>query len=424
MSITKKQYDTWSSTIYDLPYPLYFYYLDRDLNYEEQNGSVLGNLTGLVSMNYTPFLNVEDLELWQIEYDANRFGNISDIRPEIIYNPNVFRIRGLETHSKIIKEFPTYKVEGKNIGGKRNWRNEGKIYNYPFSYFEINDGINPPLVLRPELCPSICKLGVKLSLSDRCSYSYFIKSYKGDEHGFIEGMVSGDATELPTTEGQYARWVATSKNLTTQNVQNFIASSKLAEKYAIKKGNASMITDAIGSIGGVIGSAITGNVGGAVLTGVSGIGSIYQNRLNVNQAKETGALDRQNAIKSALAEGADMRTAPNTLISQGSNIIYGLRNNDKKLRLYRFSLTEEYAKKIGDFFAMFGYKQNKMMNIDINSRYYYNYVKTIGINIKTSKIPNNYLNILKGIFDRGTTIWHIDNEGVTIGDYSLDNKEV
>lgn len=424
MSITKKQYDTWSSTIYDLPYPLYFYYLDRDLNYEEQNGSVLGNLTGLVSMNYTPFLNEEDLELWQIEYDANRFGNISDIRPEIIYNPNVFRIRGLETHSKIIKEFNTYKVSGKNIGGKRNWRNEGKIYNYPFSYFEINDGINPPLVLRPELCPTVCKLGVKLSLSDRCSYSYFIKNYKGDEHGFIEGMVSGDATELPTTEGQYARWIATSKNQTTQNVQNFIASSKLAEKYAVKRGNASMITDVIGSIGGVIGSAITGNVGGAVLTGVNGIGGVYQNRLSVNQAKETGALDRQNAIKSALAEGADMRTAPNTLISQGSNIIYGLRNNDKKLRLYRFSLTEEYAKKIGDFFAMFGYKQNKMMNININSRYYYNYVKTIGINIKTSKIPNNYLNILKGIFDKGTTIWHIDNEGVSIGDYSMDNKEV
>lgn len=81
-------------------------------------------------------------------------------------------------------------------------------------------------------------------------------------------------------------------------------------------------------------------------------------------------------------------------------------------------------KKIGDYFAMFGYKQNKLMDINVNSRHYYNYVKTIGINIKSNKIPSNYLNTLKNIFDNGVTIWHIDNENVNIGDYSMDNKEV
>lgn len=423
MSIVQKQYDTWSSTIFDLPYPLYFYYLDRDLNYEEQNGSVLGNITGLVSMNYTPFLTQEDLELHQIEYDSTRFGKISEIRPEIIYNPNVFRIRNLLTGSKFVAEFPTYSVN-KNIGGKRNWRNEGKIYNYPYSYLEINDGINPPLVLRPELCPSTCHVGVKLSISDRCSYAYFIQNYKGDTHGFVEALVSCDATELPTTEGQYARWVATSKNQTTQNVQNIIATSKLGEKYGTKSANLSLVTDTIGSLGGAIGSALSGNIGSAITTGVSGVGNIFQNRLSLQQLKESSKLDRQNAIKSAMAESEDMKTAPNTLISQGSNIIYGLRNNDKNLRLYRFSLTEEYAERIGDYFAMFGYKQNRMMGINTKSRYYYNYIKTIDINIKSDKIPSLYINNLKSIFDKGVTIWHIDNEGVEIGNYSMDNKEV
>ena len=174
------------------------------------------------------------------------------------------------------------------------------------------------------------------------------------------------------------------------------------------------------SVVGGVASAFTGNVGGVIDSVFGGVGS-YMDKKHTNMQSQ---LTRESAISSALATANDMRSTPNTLLSQGSNIIYGLRNGGQELRLYRYGLTERYYEKIGDYFAQFGYKQNKMMKININSRYYYNYIKTIGINIKTNKIPNNYLNILKGIFDNGTTIWHIDNEGVEIGDYSMDNREV
>ena len=73
---------------------------------------------------------------------------------------------------------------------------------------------------------------------------------------------------------------------------------------------------------------------------------------------------------------------------------------------------------------MYGYKQNKLMLPNIKSRYYYNYIKTIGINIRGYRIPRSHLEELRGIFDKGVTVWHIENNGVVVGDYSMDNYEI
>ena len=72
----------------------------------------------------------------------------------------------------------------------------------------------------------------------------------------------------------------------------------------------------------------------------------------------------------------------------------------------------------------FFHTQNKVLTPNLKSRYYYNYIKTVGCNLTTDSIPRSHLEELKAIFDRGTTIWHIDREGVIVGDYSNDNYEV
>ena len=65
------------------------------------------------------------------------------------------------------------------------------------------------------------------------------------------------------------------------------------------------------------------------------------------------------------------------------------------------------------------------MNVNTRNRYYYNYVKTIGVNLKaTSGIPRNYLEEIKSIYNNGVTIWHVDRDNVVVGDYSKDNYEV
>lgn len=425
MPVIEKELDSWGNTIYGLPYSLYLYYLDNALDFDGQYSSILGNMTGLVSLVYTPFHTSLDLNLIKIPYDTKRFGEIDKLRPELTTQPMVFRINNLENPSKNIASFKTYKVNGKNVGGRRNWRNESKLYNYPYSYIEVSDGLNNPLMLRPELCPTPkCDLLAKLTISERCTHSLFVQNYKGDTHGYVEAMVSTDGNELPSTEGQYASWAARNKNQVQQNVTQSLLQSKMGQQFTAEQENFAKVSGTINAIGGVLGGIASLNIGGAISSGIGGITNYYQREMNLRQNRQQGVLDRQGIIQSALAQSQDMRTAPNTLISQGSNIMYGIRNNDMKLKLYRYGITEEYAQKLGDYFAMFGYKQNKMMDININSRYFYNYIKTVDINIKTNKIPNLYLNMLKSIFDNGVTIWHIDNDGVDIGDYTLDNWEV
>ena len=73
---------------------------------------------------------------------------------------------------------------------------------------------------------------------------------------------------------------------------------------------------------------------------------------------------------------------------------------------------------------MFGYKQNKILKPDIRNRYYFNYIKTVGANLKSINIPRDHFEKLKGIFDNGVTIWHIDREGVEVGNISKDNYEI
>jgi hypothetical protein len=81
------------------------------------------------------------------------------------------------------------------------------------------------------------------------------------------------------------------------------------------------------------------------------------------------------------------------------------------------SIRAQYAKIIDDYFHMYGYKTNQVKVPNVNSRTYWNFVKTIDVNIKGA-IPNDDLEKLKNIFNGGVTFWHNTSY---IGDYSKDN---
>ena len=51
--------------------------------------------------------------------------------------------------------------------------------------------------------------------------------------------------------------------------------------------------------------------------------------------------------------------------------------------IVRFRSHIEQLKKLGDYFAMFGYKQNKILKPNIRNRYYFNYIKTMVTNYKS-----------------------------------------
>ncbi len=424
-SIVAKDMDTWVNMVNQLPYGLYMYYID-DSMFGTDRISILGNCPAIQTVQYTPFIEPAEISGYNIPYDVVRFGKPDSIRPQLDSTPQVIRINEIIDYDKQIGTFPLYDVRGLTLGGERNWRNESRLYNYPYSFAVLSDYLNPPMTVKYHLCeratPQIVK--VKQSLSDRCSYGIYIKGYKGDKYGSMEAIVSSDAHELPSTSSAYSQWFATSKNQTRFGMQQALDQSFLRQAQGSETNQMQFLNSAVNGVMGTVGSLLTGNVlaGAGSLSNTLMSGTQYN--MNQRHLTQSSQLDRQGIIGSNLAMKKDLKSTPNTLLSQGSDVMYGLLNGGKKVDLIRYMVTEEYAQRIGDYFAMYGYKQNKIMKINKRNRHYYNYIKTVGINLNTWGIPKEHVEELKSIYDSGVTIWHVDRENVIVGDYSKDNVEI
>ena len=415
--------DSWGNENYGLPCALYFYYMGDDINagneYENWNteytNAVLGNCSAIQSVQYVPFLRKDDLMLNAVPYDIARFGQLQASHPKLDYAPYVYRVKALTTQVKTIGSFNCYSPS-KSIGGTRNWRNESRLYNYPYQFAMITDHLNPPMEIKYHLVPS-SQANVKViqTISDRCSYGIYVEGYKGD-NGQLEAMVSGEAHELPCSSSAYNQWFATNKNQVAQNVRNMSETAFLQNGNIIDNQKYNILNSTVG----LIGSALSGNIGGMASSVIGG----FQNNMNMNFQQRMNNVGVQQQVAMNLAQQQDLRNTPNTIISMGSDVYYGLAKGGFSLDVYKFGLTNEYNQKLGDYFAMYGYKQNKVMNINTQNRYYYNYIKTVGANVQSSKIPRSHLEEIKSIFDNGVTIWHTFRDGVTVGDYSMDNREV
>ena len=145
-----------------------------------------------------------------------------------------------------------------------------------------------------------------------------------------------------------------------------------------------------------------------------------------------GLKDQRQAINENLAMKQDLSTTPNSLKSAGGDLLTRIGTENQTYVIGgNMVITDEYKQMIGDYFAMYGYKQSRLMNIDLRSRYFYNYIKTIGANVQVKrgtrvKIPTLYMEEIKSIFDNGCTLWHVDRREykVRIGEYSYDNTEM
>ncbi|MEG0408498.1 MAG: hypothetical protein RR623_06455 [Bacilli bacterium] len=407
-AVSSKPQDTWYSSNCGLPSALYFYFDNPKLIGwgDNEHAGVVGNCPAIQSIQYVPFLTPNDLTMFITKYDTDRFGNVETQRPGLTIFPNVHRIQSLNVKVKKLGTFKCY-TQKPALGGLKNWRNEAKLHHYPFSFAMISDNLNTPIEIKYHLCKyTTCDIMVRNTISDRCSYGIYVEGYKGDVGGQLEAMVSGDAHELPCSSSTYSQWFATNKNVASQQTQAIIQRSFITRESSKKQ-------------------ELPNNIGTFQPKHLISSGaSIISNNINAKTVQHQATKDIEQAIKSSLSQTRDIQSTPNTVISMGSDVYYGLEKGNKKLNLFRFGLTDEYYEKIGDYFAMYGYKLSKMSLPNIRSRYYYNYIKTLGINIRGYGIPREQMEKIRNIFDSGVTVWHIDNQGVDVGNYSMDNYEV
>lgn len=145
----------------------------------------------------------------------------------------------------------------------------------------------------------------------------------------------------------------------------------------------------------------TGNVAGAITSGVGAVSSIFN-----------ASRDIANAFNSKVASKGN-QSDTNSISSENC-----------KFRLVDCSPLPNECGPIDDFLDLYGYAINEWHSISSwkHTRKYWNYIQTVDCNIKVNA-PAPEAASIRSMFNSGVTIWHYIDSFDTFGNYSLNNRE-
>ena len=413
--------DIESSIMGNIPVGLYYYCIPRE---KINSATYLGFVDTIQSLTYNPFIEVDDMStIVECSFDSDRYGSPKGGIPKC------YRMSGFDTIDKQLYELNTFPD---NDNGLPTF--EPKLYTFPFRYFMITDYMNTPLVIKPELCENkTLKLRVKATnIATESKYNLYVNGYKGDYNGNLNGIVNNSPLMLPVLSSAYSQFLATSSASFNQGNINAMLENDLSLKQGLATNSLNYrqnttnnymqgISSGLGAIASLFSLNFGGVVNGAMGVAQAGINQHFNtlsNNLNNSQLKEKNKLSNFEVSSMANAKTTDLLNTPNSIKTTGNDTLFNLVNSNRKIDIIEFSLDFRYKHRIYDYFVKYGYKVNKWEKINVNSRRYFNFIKTNTCNIVGDEIPHEYLEEIKDIFNRGVTIWHVDN-GANVGDYSV-----
>ncbi len=413
--------DIESSIMGNIPVGLYYYCIPRE---KINSATYLGFVDTIQSLTYNPFIEVDDMStIVECSFDSDRYGSPKGGIPKC------YRMSGFDTIDKQLYELNTFPD---NDNGLPTF--EPKLYTFPFRYFMITDYMNTPLVIKPELCENkTLKLRVKATnIATESKYNLYVNGYKGDYNGNLNGIVNNSPLMLPVLSSAYSQFLATSSASFNQGNINAMLENDLTLKQGLATNSLNYrqnttnnymqgISSGLGAIASLFSLNFGGVVNGAMGVAQAGINQHFNtlsNNLNNSQLKEKNKLSNFEVSSMANAKTTDLLNTPNSIKTTGNDTLFNLVNSNRKIDIIEFGLDFRYKHRIYDYFVKYGYKVNKWEKINVNSRRYFNFIKTITCNIVGDEIPHEYLEEIKDIFNRGVTIWHVDN-GANVGDYSV-----
>lgn len=260
-----------------------------------------------------------------------------------------------------------------------------KLFCWPYHYLTVQNNAGSSNDYRFEqwsrTTPGVDPKPAGYYFYDDCSYVTMAEAlavpmgYKGMDKNYGESLLLNNFPQCAFSGDTFRTWWAQNKSVFTYN--------------RAKQG----IT---GAIGGVL-SALSGNVGGVA----GGIGSVVDATLGAELEKE-----RMEALPDSFKGTA-----------QAASIM--ARNNRVGFTFQEMCITAEYARKIDDFFTMFGYKIMRLKQPDMTSRASWNYVKTIGAEVYGA-VPEFVVQALVNRLDNGVWFWHTND----VGNFGLSNQIV
>lgn len=237
---------------------------------------------------------------------------------------------------------------GNNYEPKNN-----KLLTYPYKYFIVNNNSGSCAEYKYELFSnSECNFNIEGAITVGCSIKAIPMNYQNENKNNLYSLDSGKLPTCGWTNDAYTNW------LTSNAVNIGLGLTEDVVKLGISAGT------------------------GDVASGISGLQGI---------ANSVGEIYSRSKLPLTGKGGITMGD-----YNFADNLTYTIH---KKV------IKEEYARIIDNFFTKYGYKVNRIKTPNITGRRNFNYVKTIECNF-TGDIPQEDLEKIKGIFNRGVTFWH------------------
>ena len=252
---------------------------------------------------------------------------------------------------------------------------ESKLLMYPYSYTKVTDMRGNEFDIKNEhITGQDLKFSVRGSIAPQCKTAYEVVNYK-DKTNLLDGIINNNVSSMAIIDDYTAAYL--------QGNQNVLMTGAAV--------------NVVSSIASIVGNSMIGNIGGAVSLGAGGITDILM--LN--------------------AKMKDIDNHPSNLRNQGNNYNFDFANKYTGIRIIKYTVTDEYQKILTDFFKMYGYKVNRVKVPNLHTRQSWNYVKTVDCTI-VANIPQDDLNSIKQMFNKGITLWH----NTDVGNYNLSNNEI
>ena len=317
---------------------------------------------------------------------------------------------------------------------------ESKLYNYPYSLTQITDFKGHNFICKNEyIVGDNLNIGIQNLIGSYPKTAVLIKNYNQTGYNLENGFIDNDTNDIPVINDATASYIQSSRNVlnlqdnyATDNANRSILQTNAGLDLATRQIKTNEILGYAGAglnlAGGIVGLA-TGQAGGinTILTSaLSGVSNYYESMYAKEQANQNANFSNVNArigaeqsIGLRQAKLADINNQPPSINGMGKDIIFSYGYDYGDIYVIKKEIKKEYIDRLTNYFKMFGYTFNDLEIPNLRTRKAYNYLKTTACNI-VGNIPQNYLNILKSIFDKGVTIWH--NEQMF--DYAQNNDEI
>lgn len=288
-----------------------------------------------------------------------------------------------------------------------------KLRTYPYIYVGFNPVNGQSKIYRYENFANNTPVFNIISEINPNPSIYFIpQKYRGANGDSMSDIasVSGYPT-LSSRNDYFNSWLATSMPTMKNNLAQTQSSynvNRLGTGIQGALGGAS-------TIGNMVNSSQKENTGMDMANAVTGLVS---NSLSAAQNIVNQDINYEYYVKGMLAQIETQQMLPdNANLSSSNATLIGYNLFDKNI-FSRYTIKNQFARRIDKYFNMYGYETDELKIPNLNNRPNWNYVQTIGINI-TAPIPQLDLLQIKAMFNDGVTLWHNPN---TFGDYSQNNR--